>query len=156
MWTMREKNLFTLWVYKYCYNLHYRSGPLTCDSQKVIYLLKCKVCGELPYCGRAKTKFRYRLNSYKSKHRAFRKGNRKVPQKLFHTHYYLDGHSGIKAWDFVIFQQHKTYAQLKGRETFWKHRRKHFYLIGLNEKEEYLYWRCFFFLRFQLNRNVVF
>ena len=25
-----------------------QSGPLTCDSEKVIYLLKCKVCGESP------------------------------------------------------------------------------------------------------------
>ena len=72
------------------------SGPLTCDSEKVVYLLKCKVCGEVPYVGKAKTKFCYRSNNYKSKHRAFRKGNRKVPQKLFHTHYCLDGRSGIK------------------------------------------------------------
>ena len=82
-----------------------QSGPLTCDSEKVLYLLKCKVCGEVPYVGKAKTKFRYRFNNYKSKHRAFRKGNRKVPQKLFHTHYCLDGHSSIEDWDFVIFEQ---------------------------------------------------
>ena len=116
-----------------------QSGPLTCDSEKVLYLLKCKVCGELPYVGKAKTKFRYRFNNYKSKHRAFRKGNRKVPQKLFHTHYCLDGHSGIEDWDFVIFEQCETHAQLKERETFWQHRLKTFYPIGLNEKEEYLY-----------------
>ena len=29
--------------------------------------------------------------------------------------------------------------QLKERETFWQHRLKTFYTIGLNEKEEYLY-----------------
>ena len=116
-----------------------QSGPLTCDSEKVLYLLKCKVCGEVPYVGKAKTKFRYRFNNYKSKHRAFRKGNRKVPQKLFHTNYCLDGHSGIEDWDFVIFEQCKTHAQLKERETFWQHRLKTFYPIGLNEKEKYLY-----------------
>ena len=80
-----------------------QSGPLTCDSEKVIYLLKCKVCGEVPYVGKAETKFRYRFNNYKSKHSAFRKVNRKVPQKLFHTHYCLDFHSSIEDWDFVIF-----------------------------------------------------
>ena len=89
--------------------------------------------------GKAKTKFRYRFNNYKSKHRAFRKGNRKVPQKLFHTHYCLDGHSGIEDWDFVIFEQCETHAQLKERETFWQHRLKTFYLIGPNAKEKYLY-----------------
>ena len=73
-----------------------QTGPLTYDSEKFLYLLKCKVCSEVSYVGKAKTQFRYRFNNYKSKHRVFRKDNRKVPQKLFHTHYCLDGHSGIE------------------------------------------------------------
>ena len=76
-----------------------QSGSLTYDSEKVLYLLKCKVCGEVLYVEKAKTKFRYRFNNYKSKYRAFRKGNRKVPEKLFHTHYGLDGQSHIEDWD---------------------------------------------------------
>ena len=51
-----------------------QGGPLTCDSENVLYLLKCKICGEVPYVGKAETKFCYRLNNYKSKHRAFKKG----------------------------------------------------------------------------------
>ena len=78
---------------------------LTCDSLEVIYLLKCKVCGKVPYIGKVKSIFRYRFNNYKSRHRAFRKGNRKVPQKLFHTRYWLDGYSGIEDWYFVNFEQ---------------------------------------------------
>ena len=118
-----------------------QSDPLTCNSKKVPkkYLLKCKVCGEIPYVGKAKTKFRYRFNNYKSKQRAFRKGNRKVPQKLFRTQYCLDGHSSIEDSYFVIFQQCERHAQLKERETFWQHRLKIFYSIGLNEEQEYLY-----------------
>ena len=103
-------------------NFKIQSGPLTCNSEKVLYLLKCKVSGEVRFVGKAKTKFRYRFKHYKSKHRAFRKGNRKVSQKLFHTHHSLNGHSGIEDWDFVIFEQCETYAQLKERETFWQHR----------------------------------
>ena len=91
------------------------------------------------FVGKAKTKLRYKFNNYKSKHRAFRKGSRKVPQKLFHTHYCLDGHIGIDKWDFVILEQCETHAQLKEKETFWQHRLKTFYPIDLNEKEEYLY-----------------
>ena len=53
--------------------------------------------------------------------------------------YCLDGHSSIEDWDFVIFEQWETHAQLKERETFWQHRLKTFYPIGLNEKDEYLY-----------------
>ena len=29
-----------------------QSGPLTCDSKNVLYLLKCKVFGEVPYVGK--------------------------------------------------------------------------------------------------------
>ena len=96
-----------------------QSGPSTCDSEKVLYLLKCKVCGEVPYLGKAKTKLRYSFDNYNSKHKAFKKGNRKVLQKLFHTHYCLDGYSGTEDWDFVLFEQCETHAQLKERETFW-------------------------------------
>ena len=98
------KNSFSLWLYnattfttEACREtFKIQSGPLTCDSKKFLYLLKYKICGEVNYVGKAETKFRYRFNNYKSKHRAFRKGNRKVPQKLFHTHDCLDGHSGIE------------------------------------------------------------
>ena len=115
MWTMWEKTClvcdsistamtFTTEACQKTFKI--QSGPLTCYSEKVLYLLKCKVCGETPYVGKAKTKFRYyKFNNYKSKHRAFRKDNRKFPQKLFNTHYCLDGHSCIEDWDFVIFGQ---------------------------------------------------
>ena len=84
-----------------------QKGPLNCDSEKVIYLLKCKFCGGVPKVGKEKTKFCYRFNNYKSKHRAFGKGNQKVPQKRFHDHYCLDGHSGIDDWNFVILNNEK-------------------------------------------------
>ena len=116
-----------------------QKGPLNYDSEKVLYLLTCKVCGGAPCVGKAKTKFRCRVNNYKSKHRAFRKGNQKVPQKRFHARYCCHGHSGINDWDFVLFEQCETHEQWKERETFWQHRLKTFYPIGLNEKEEYLY-----------------
>ena len=109
-----------------------QKGPLNCDSKKELYLLKCKFCSEVPYVWKAKTKFCYRFNNYKRKHRAFRKGNQKVPQKRFHTHYCLDGHSGIDDWNFMIFEQCETHKQLKERETFWQHRLKTFYSIDLN------------------------
>ena len=76
-------------------NFKIQSCPLNCNSEKVVYFLKCKVCGDAPYVGKTKTKFRYRLNNHKSKHRAFRKGKRKILQQRFHDHYCLDGHLGI-------------------------------------------------------------
>ena len=89
-----------------------------------------------------KLKFRYRFNNYKSKHRAFRKGNLKMPQKHFHDHYCLDGYLGIEDWDFTLFEQCETYKQLKeteAKETFWQHQLKTFSPLGLNQKDEYLY-----------------
>ena len=82
--------------------------------------MKCKVCGEAPYVGKSKTKFRYRFNNYKSKDRAFGKGNRKIPQNRFHDHYCLDDHLGTDDWDFILFEQSETHKQLKERETFWQ------------------------------------
>ena len=73
------------------------------------------MCGEAPYVGKAKTKFRYRFNNYKSKCRAFRKGNRKMLQKLFHDHYCLDGHLEIDDWDSTLLEECETYKQLKER-----------------------------------------
>ena len=65
-----------------------QSEPLNCNSEKVLYLLRCKICDDTPYVGKAKTKFRLRFNNYKSKHRS-------LPQKRFHSHYIQDCHTGI-------------------------------------------------------------
>ena len=46
------------------------------------------------------------------------KGNRKVPQKLFHTHFCLNGPNSFEDLDFLIFEQCKTHVQLKEKETF--------------------------------------
>ena len=101
--------------------------------------MKCKVCGKAPFVGKAKVKFQYRLNNYKSKHRTFRKGSQKIPQKRFHCHYCLDSHLGIYDWDFTLFEQCDTHKQLKQKESFFQHRVKTFYPFVLNENEEYLY-----------------
>ena len=71
------------------------------------------------------------------KHRAFSKGNRKILQKRFHDHYCLDGHLGTDDWDFALFEQCEIHKQLKERETFWQHRLKTFYPLGLNETIDY-------------------
>ena len=56
---------------------------LNCNSEKVLYLPRCKICDDTPYAGKAKTKFCLRFNNYKSKHESFRKGKENVPQKRF-------------------------------------------------------------------------
>ena len=33
-----------------------QSGPLNCNSENVLYLLRCKICDDTPYVGKAKRK----------------------------------------------------------------------------------------------------
>ena len=72
-----------------------------------------------------------------------------------HTHTHIHTHTSIYMYtnthtyiyitakyihvDFTLFEQCETHKQLKERETFWQHRLKTFYPLGLNEKEEYLH-----------------
>ena len=115
-----------------------QSGLLNCNSQKVVYLLKGRICGEDPYVGKAKTKFRARFKNYKGTHRSYRK-KRKVSQQRFHEHYGQHNHNGINDWQFTLTEQCKTHEQLKEGETLWQYRLKTFYPYGLNEKKECLY-----------------
>ena len=62
-----------------------------------------------------------------------------VPQKCFYSHYIQDCHRGIDDWEVTLFEKCETHKQLKERETFWQHKLKTFYPLGLNEKEEYLF-----------------
>ena len=108
-----------------------QSGPLTCDSKKVLCLLKCKVCDEVPHVGKTTTKLVISLLIININMERL-KG---VIGKLLRNYFTL----GIEDWDFALFQQCKTHTQLKKTETVWQHRLKTFYHIGLNEKDEYLY-----------------
>ena len=49
-----------------------QSGLLNCNSEKVLYFLRCKICDDTPYVGKTKTNFRLQFSNYKRKHRSFR------------------------------------------------------------------------------------
>ena len=98
-----------------------QSGPLHRNSEKVLYLLRCKICDDTSYVGKAKAKFCFWFNNYKSKHQSFRKGKQNVPQKHFHSHYIQDCHRAIDDWEVTLFEKCETHKQLKERETFWQH-----------------------------------
>ena len=83
-------------------------GPLDYNSNHIICLFECKQCQyRFPYVGSTKTKFRYRINKYKSTHRKFRKKyvekdlaivikKSELKQILFHGHYCSEGPQGIE------------------------------------------------------------
>ena len=76
-------------------------------------LLKHNVCDDVSYVGKANIKFCYSFNNHECQYKAFRKGDRKFHQKLFHIHRSLDGFNGIEGLHFEIFEQCKTQAQWK-------------------------------------------
>ena len=115
-----------------------QSGVLKFNSKKVVYLLKCRICWEAPYVGKAKTKFRARFNNYESAHRSYRE-KRKVSQQRFHEHYGQQSHEEIDNWQFTLTRQCEAHEQLKERETFWQYRLKTLYPYRLNEKRKCLY-----------------
>ena len=117
-----QQNTFTTTGCREIFNI--QSGTLNSNSEKVHYLQRCKICDDTPYVGKAKTKFHLRFNNYKSKHQSFWEGKQNIPQKHFHSHYVED-----------LFEKCEMHKQLKERETFWQHKLKTFYSLGLNEKE---------------------
>ena len=85
--------------------LKFKVDPLTVTQKKVIYLLRCKICDDAPYVGKAKTKFCLRF----SKHRSSRKGKQNVLQKCFHSHHVQDCHKGIDDWEVTLFDKCETH-----------------------------------------------
>ena len=57
-------------------------------------------------------------NQRKSKRRAFRKGNQRVPQRRFNAQYCLDGHSEINNWEFLFLSNMKHISSLRKEKAF--------------------------------------
>ena len=107
MYSIRTSKTFTTEACRETFKAY--SGPFNSNLKKLFYLFNLKACAEALYVGKAKTKFQYRFNNFISKHRAYRKVNQKILEKLFRHHYYLDGHFGIDGWDFILFEQNLIY-----------------------------------------------
>ena len=124
-------------------------GPLDCNSNHVIYLFECKKCQyRFPYVGSTKTKFRYRINNYKSTHRKFRKKyvekdlailikKSELKQKNFHEHYCSEGHQGIENWSVTLIDQVEDLDPLRKKELYWINRLNTWAPFGLNVREVY-------------------
>ena len=60
------------------------------------------MCGEASYVGKAKTKFRARLNNYKSAHRSHGKNIKKVSKQRCHEQYAQQSHND---WQFTLTEK---------------------------------------------------
>ena len=124
-------------------------GPLDCNSNHVIYLFECKQCQYcFPYVGSTKTKFRYRINNYKSTHRKFSKKyaekdlaivikKSKLKQKLFHEHFCSEGYQGIESWSVTLIDQVEDLDLLRKKELHWINRLNTWGPNDLNIREVY-------------------
>ena len=124
-------------------------GPLDCNSNHVTYLSECKKCQyRFPYVGSTETKFRYRINNYKSTHRKFRKKyvekdlaivikKSELKQKLFHEHYCSEGHQGIENWSVTLIDQVEDLDSLRKKKLYWINRLNTWAPFVLNVREVY-------------------
>ena len=77
----RTTTIFTMETYRGTFEI--QSGPLNYNLENLLYLLKCEVCVEAFYVGKAKTKFRCRFNNFKKQTQSFQERKPKNTQKLF-------------------------------------------------------------------------
>ena len=124
-------------------------GLLDCNSNHVIYLFQCKQCQyRFPYIGSTKTKFRYRINNYKSTHRKFRKKyvekdlvivikKSELKPKLFREHDCSEGHQEIENWSVTLIDQVEDLDSLRKKELYWINRLNTWAPNGLNVREVY-------------------
>ena len=105
--------------------------PFDCNSNHVVDLFECKQCQYgFPYVGSTETKFRYRINNYKSTHAKFRKKNvekylaiviknSELKQNLFYEHCCLEG---IENWSVTLIDQVEHLDSLRNKELYWINR----------------------------------
>ena len=131
-----------------------RKGILNCNSTYVIYLMTCQFCNK-QYIGSTTTKFRERLNNYKTKFRQYyknRKADKKldkiklIPQASLFEHFLAHGNitgfeNGKRTdenwnfWSFILIDSSPNEFRLLEKESFWQHQLQTFLPSGLNERE---------------------
>ena len=109
-----------------------RDFRLNCNSCNVVYLLSCKCCG-VQYVGSCATKFRSRLNNYKSCN--YRHREQSVPQQYLHDHFDLPEHAGLDDFEFTLIDQASNKEEVRRKERFWQYKLKTFLPYGLNVRE---------------------
>ena len=133
------------------YNL--RKGSLHCNSKNVIYLMTCQTC-QKQYIGSTVTKFRERVNNYKSKFRLYYKRrkagtlNKSDPIEQAQLFAHFVDHGNVKGfdnsrkkgedwsfWSFQLIDSSPNEPMLLQRESFWQYELGTFMPEGLNERD---------------------
>ena len=124
---------FTSHTTKRSYNINYQ---LDCNSNNVVYLITCKVCG-LQYVGSTSTKFRLRFNNHKSRLRAHsRKCNiDKESDDFVYKHFHGPRHHGLRDVSVQIIDKVHNNEKLFIKEGKWAYRLQTLKPEGLNDSD---------------------
>ena len=105
-----------------------------CNSFCVIYLITCEVCKK-PYTGLTVTKFRARLNQYKSNLKLYSEDRRGFFQEQLIEHFFTHGHNGSYFKDMMVqIIEFCGPNDQEKRKDFWMHKLQRLYADGLNMK----------------------
>ena len=109
---------------------------LNCNSNNVVYLMCCKVCG-IQYVGSTSTKFRLRFNNHKSRLRAHVKlsDSNKERDDLIYKHFNSPGHNGLVDVSIKLIDKVVEETKLQDKEGQWAYRLKTLHPHGLNESD---------------------
>ena len=80
--------------FEYGNNKYWINYSFDCDSEGVIYVLRCISCSKI-YVGRTITSFRKRFNNHKSSMRKYEQGGRKMAAEHLYAHFFGPGHKGL-------------------------------------------------------------
>ena len=105
-----------------------------CDSLGVVYLITCMKCDK-QYVGSTVTAFRKRFNNHKSSLIRYGKGQKEICGKHLYSHFYTEGHSGIKDFSVQVIDVTDVNNPTE-RESFWIEKLKTYIPMGLNVREE--------------------
>ena len=120
---------------KRSYNINYQ---LDCNSNNVVYLINCKVCG-LQYVGSTSTKFRLRFNNRKSRLRAHsRKSNiDKESDDFVYKDFHGPGHHGLRVVSVQIIDKVHNNEKLFIKERESAYRLQRLKAEGLNDSDSF-------------------
>ena len=114
--------------------IFYINHRFNCNSSGVVYLITCKNC-EKQYVGNTVTPFRKRFNNHKSSLNRFGKGQKEICGKHLYSHFYTEGHLGIKDLSVMIIDVTNVNNPTE-RESFWIEKLCTYIPTGLNVREE--------------------
>ena len=87
------------------------------------------------YVGATVTAFRKRFNNHKSSLSRYGKGQKEICGKHLYSHFYTEGHSGIKDFSVQVIDVTDVNNPTE-RESFWIEKLKTYISMGINVREE--------------------